>query len=1257
MLEFGVLGYLTVHADDLDIDLPGVRRRAVLVRLLMAGGHPLSAIQLADDAWDGSPPKAGLATLQSHISFLRKTIPGLAVRSVGGGYILDTRDAVLDSVQFERDLQDAQANRGNPQRTETLLARALGRWRGAALADVAGASWALGETARLEQLRIGALESWLTTLIQMGRAAEAVAEAEAAVEAAPLSDGLWASLMVALYRSGRQAEALRAYQKLRGSLAEAGLEPSAKLVDLEEAIARGDRELPGAEGENFKTEHTYQTELAATAGNDVQLQTLDLHEVTNNPVNEISNSLGEATAGKRPASPVEQTAGPGQVGTSHSVGPNDLPATHGIDTGIPTGTVTLMFTDIQGSTRLWDQHPSAMAEALERHDALIRSAIESSGGYVFKTVGDAFHGAFASALAAVLAAGEAQRVLHAESWPDEVTIRVRMALHTGECEERDGDYFGPVLNRIARLEATAHGGQVVVSRSTAEVVRDRLPSGMTLVELGSHPLKDLERPEEIFQLAVDGVPADFPPLRADVGAEITTNLANPTNLTQPVSSFVGRDTEVADVVKLLGQNRLVTLTGSGGVGKTRLATEVGRAVLPNRPDGVWLSELAAVTDSALVASEVLSDLGIAEQAGREALDTLVEVLSTQGRLIILDNCEQVLDGCAALADTVVRSCPEIRLLSTSREPLRIEGEVIYRVPSLSLPPEQVDNPTDLVGSGAVALFVERASAQAVGLKLTDDDARLVAAICRRLDGLPLALELATARLRSMSLTKLHDRLEQRFGLLTGGSRVALARQQTLKATVDWSFDLLTDPERALFRRTSVFVDGFDLEAAEGVCALEDIPDSDVADLLASLVDKSLVVAEPHNDDVRYRLQETLRQYGADRLAEAGASVGGTNEADRLASAHADYYMRFAELAAPHLEGRSYGQWLGRLDADHLNFRAAITHALARSEWTDRVLDQFWSLRRYWRDARQPAQSLALLEQALAELGPNDEPGRWARALFCKATLLRPLDHRLALATISSAPDYARQAENASLEAEVLSRYARSLSENGSDEVALVAGAEAVALARQINNPVLLGLVLQLYADVLDEAGDKGAEGFYLEALALTEHSGDIQTERSLHNNYALVLIEQGNVTEARRHLGKALHQAGNKLIAQTAMIYNNLGWILLREGETQQSSSYLSAVLRSARLDGKPWILPYSVLGLACCAAQLGAAERAALLHGGADALLSASSDRWEIFEGKFRERDIALLRERLGNDFEHLYAEGLTMPHDEVIKRALAGN
>lgn len=347
--------------------------------------------------------------------------------------------------------------------------------------------------------------------------------------------------------------------------------------------------------------------------------------------------------------------------------------------------------------------------------------------------------------------------------------------------------------------------------------------------------------------------------------------------------------------------------------------------------------------------------------------------------------------------------------------------------------------------------------------------------------------------------------------------------------MDWSFDLLTGPERALFRRTSVFVDGFDLEAAEGVCALNDIPDWDIADLLASLVDKSLVVAEPDNDDVRYRLQETLREYAFYRLAEAGASGGGSNEADQVAGAHAAYYMAFAEVAAPHLEGRSYRHWFRRLDAENLNLRAAFTHALATPGGTDRVLALFWSLRRHWRDARQPAQSLALIEQALAEVGSDDEPARRARALYCKAVLLGSLDRRLELAAISEALDLAREAGSQELEAEVLSRYSRSLSDNGSDQVAIETGAEAVALARQMGDPVLLGSVLLHYGSVLDQAGDASAEGVYLEALALVEHSGDNQSEWSLHNNYALVLIDQGHLADARHHLEAALMLLGEGL--------------------------------------------------------------------------------------------------------------------------------
>jgi predicted ATPase/class 3 adenylate cyclase/Tfp pilus assembly protein PilF len=909
--------------------------------------------------------------------------------------------------------------------------------------------------------------------------------------------------------------------------------------------------------------------------------------------------------------------------------------------------MTFLFTDVEGSTRLWESEPGAMALALERHDTLVRSAIEDAGGYVFKTVGDAFCAAFVSGLEALEAAGAAQRALLAEVWPDEMVIRVRMALNTGECVERDRDYFGPTVNRTARMEAIANGGQIVVSRSTADLVGDALPEGMTLVALGSHLLKDLERPEEVFQLVGQGLPADFPPLRS-------RRVGNPTNLGESVSRLVGRTVEIAELIKLLEHSRLVTLTGSGGVGKTRLAIEVGRTALNHNPEGVWLVELATVTDPSLVASKVLGDLGIAGQAGRNAVDTLAGVLAAQNRVVILDNCEQVIDSCAALADVIVRKCPEVTVLSTSREPLRIAGEVIYRVPSLSLPPEYVGGLSDLANSGAVALFVERASTQSLKFQLRDDDAHLVASICSRLGGMPLALELAAARLRSMSLGQLHDRMEQRFELLTGGSRVALPRQQTLRATMDWSYELLTESERALFRRVSAFVDGFDLEAAERVCPLEDLPASDIADLLASLVDKSLVAAEPYKKTLRYSLLETLRQYAAERLAEAGTGGEGRDELERVVAAHSDYYVAFAEQAAPYLSGRSQREWRQRLESEDWNLREAIVHSPATPQGAERVLAQFWSLPGYWLDAPHGAQTLVLLEDALERAGPDITPGLRAQALLFKATILSRLDRRHLLELAATAVDLARQAADRALEAQALAHYSGYLAGTGKLQDALDTGADAVLLARQIGDPVILGIVLHRYTFALKRSETSAAETAFLEALGIFEQCGDERMASILHNNYATLLIEQGNLAGARRHLELALELSGTETTNLTSAKYVNLGWVLLQEGDVPRAASNYSEVLRFASLNGDVLDVAYAVLGLACCANRSEAPDIAAVLHGGADALLSLGADEWEAPESNIRAHDIANLRDRLGDEFERRYSEGLTMSQSEIIRWAL---
>ncbi len=545
---------------------------------------------------------------------------------------------------------------------------------------------------------------------------------------------------------------------------------------------------------------------------------------------------------------------------------------------IPSGTITLLFTDVEGSTRLWEAEPEAMARALRRHDELLRAAIEQAGGFVFKTVGDAFCAAFATPRAALDAAAAAQRGLAAEPWPTGRPIRVRMSLHTGVCEERDNDYFGPAVNRAARLEAVAHGGQVLISGATAELLSDTLPGGVALRDLGLHRLKDLGRPERVYQLEAEFLAADFPPLASLDNPEL------PNNLPGQLSAFIGREREVPEVRRLVESSRLVTLTGAGGCGKTRLALQAAAELLGEARDGVWFVDLAPLTEAGQIPDAVAAALGLTDPGGQPLLESLTESLREQEALILLDNCEHLIDDAAKLCGQLVRDCPRLRVLATSREPLGLDGEHVYRVPSLSLAPAEVEAVDEVAASDAVRLFVDRAQAHYSGFVLDEQAAPLVASVCRRLDGIPLALELAAARLSSMSIQQVSQRLDQRFRLLTGGSRNAMPRQQTLQAAVDWSFSLLSQSEREVLRRLSVFAGGFELEAAEVVCAAGSVDAFDAADLLGSLVDKSLVVADRTLESVRYRTLETIRQYAAQELLRSGGeeeAVAARGRARRL----------------------------------------------------------------------------------------------------------------------------------------------------------------------------------------------------------------------------------------------------------------------------------------------------------------------------------------------------------------------------------------
>jgi predicted ATPase/class 3 adenylate cyclase len=520
---------------------------------------------------------------------------------------------------------------------------------------------------------------------------------------------------------------------------------------------------------------------------------------------------------------------------------------------LPTGTIAFLFTDIESSSKLWEQYPEAMSAALAEHNMLLRRVIEAHKGYIFKLWGDAAYAAFDTAIDALNAALESQRELLRHSWGELGSLRVRMALHSGAAEVRDGDYFGPTLNRCARLLSAAHGGQILLSAATEELVRDGLPQGVSLRPLGQHRLKDLQRPENIFQVIHPDLPAEFSSLR-------TLN-AVPNNLPIQLTSFIGREREIREVQELLKQTRLLTLTGSGGCGKTRLALQVAADLLEDYPDGVWFIDLSVLTDPLLVPSTVAATLGIHEESGQPTLTTLAEALKSRMLLLILDNCEHVVGACAHLAETLLRTCTAIRILATSREALGIAGEATWRVPSLSLPQShelnQADSLARITQYEAVRLFIERAEAASSDFRVTSHNIGAIVQICQRLDGIPLAIELAAARVTVLSVEQIAARLDDRFRLLTGGSRTALPRQQTLRAMMDWSYELLNDRERMLFRRLSVFAGGFTLEAVEAVCADEQIPPEEILDLVTNLVSKSLVVFEERDGEARYRLLETV----------------------------------------------------------------------------------------------------------------------------------------------------------------------------------------------------------------------------------------------------------------------------------------------------------------------------------------------------------------------------------------------------------------
>lgn len=916
----------------------------------------------------------------------------------------------------------------------------------------------------------------------------------------------------------------------------------------------------------------------------------------------------------------------------------------------PTGAVTFLFSDIEGSTVRWESTPDAMALALARHDALMRAVIEAHGGYVFKTMGDAFCAAFESTNEATAAALDAQRALLAQDFTDVNGLRVRMALHSGSCDERDGDYFGPTVNRVARLLAIGHGGQVLLSRTCAEYLQGDTAQ-YALRDLGNHRLKDLSQPEYVYQLVSPDLPDAFPELLS------LDHLSN--NLPAQLTSFVGRDEVMNEIKALLADHRLVTIVGTGGAGKTRCAIQAGAELLDGSGDGVWLAELAPISDAALVTSVIARALHVQLSPSRPILDTLIGYLKRKRLLLILDNCEHVIEEARTVAASILHACPEVRILVTSREALNIDGEELYRMPSLAVPPNADTLSTqELLGFGASLLFSDRALAVDNRFALTDENVAHVSDICRRLDGIPLAIELAAARVKVLSPKQIAHMLDERFRLLTGGDRNALPRQQTMRALIDWSYDLLGEDERAIFRKLSIFAGGFTLGAAAAVCGGSETDEIAVLDLLSSLVDKSLLQAEQGENGTRYRFLESTRQYARERLVEHGEQAS-------IARAHASEFLALAEKLRKGWETTPDREWFAEMEPELENFRAALSWSLGARG--DILLGQrlagalhqaWWSLAtaegRRWvqiardlADEQTPLPVMAALDLSEAELSASLVQYT-ASHTACERALMRyrQIDDPVGIA-------YAQRC--LALALIFLGKIAEGEAQLG----------PALSQARALGARRLTGLALQTLADARHSVGDVAqARRLHAEALAELRAVGAERTAGNVCVNLAEAEFHGGNAEEALRwaHEALATHRAFKATRGIAFAQINMTAYLtaLERYDEALLCARAAIGAARDAQLQvGTAWALQHLaatvVLRPPVPKQALDERRGAARLLGYADARLNELESLREFTEQQEYEKMLAALRTMFDADeVANLMREGALWNEDRAVAEAM---
>jgi len=948
---------------------------------------------------------------------------------------------------------------------------------------------------------------------------------------------------------------------------------------------------------------------------------------------------------------------------------------------LPSGTVTFLFTDIEGSTKLAQGHPDKWEALQQRHHTILQSTIEAHNGFVFQIIGDAFCAAFHTAIDGLSTAIEAQRKLQTENW-DGTPVKVRMGLHTGSAELKGNDYHGYMtMARVQRVMSVAYGGQVLLSNTTAELIRGQLPEGVTLRDMKENRLKGWTTSEHLWQVVATELQQEFPPL--------STLNSIPNNLPVQLTSFVGREQEIAELKQSLTKTRLVTLTGSGGTGKTRLSLQVATETLDRFKDGVWFIELAPITDPTLVPNTVASILGVREEQGRPLMNTLMDWFSDRELLIILDNCEHLLDACARFTDAVLRGSHETRILASSREALGIAGETAYRVPSLLVPnPKEQLEIERLEKYESVQLFIERATQTLPTFKITNATSPAVTQICHRLDGIPLAIELAAARVKVLSVEQIAERLDDRFRLLTGGSRTALPRQQTLRALIDWSYQLLSEQERLLFRRLAVFVGGWTLEAAEAICGFGGIESVDILDLLTHLVDKSLVTVEHIGKESRYRRLETIRQYAREKLFE-------TEEAAQIRDRHLDYFRTLAERAEIEILNSNQVTWLKRLQDEFDNIRAAL-------EWSQekRVEDGLRLGSAIWRFCLRYGYTNELAEK----LNQLLQRAQGTMRTLVRAKTLRALSLLAGVVQGDRIRQYALAEESLAIYKELGNPYgeARGLYALGvvahfssNQKAALGLYLQSLALYRSINDKTDICDVLIVISQVSRDLTQRQA--CLEEALALARERGDAITMAGALDNLGTLAMDLGNFPQAHarleeslelqlplgapgyittlEYLGRLAISEGN--LAQARAYYDEvcamsrkagmmmswqylwslatLGHIALREGDIVQAKEMFSQSIQQFQKANNLIGVVYELEGFASLYVNQNRPERASRLFAWVNAFRETHSEHRPPAEQASVDKDLAVIHSKIDDaEFTRLSAEGRTMTVEQAIALAL---